>query len=206
MARTGRPLAMPPAERKAAIFAAAEHLFSERGYEKVTMSDIAAAAGMSKRTLYNLFDEKGALLQSLIDSSYIWPDDAFERQEADSVDQLRTRLRVIANHVLSDRHINLCRLAIAERIGMSGLAEAFVEMGIGKSRESLIQTIAAIDRERFVLDLPPATLAAMVFGGTCGANLMTALLTGEKPDMTEVYATIDQIVAKSFKPLVAVQA
>jgi TetR/AcrR family transcriptional regulator, mexJK operon transcriptional repressor len=201
MARNGRPLAMTAEDRKAAIFSAAEMLLGERGDDKVTMSDIAAAAGMSKRTLYTVFGDKEELLRSLIASSYIWPENAFDGAASDGVELLRLRLRVIANHVLSDRHINLCRIAIGERNGMSGLTESFVEMGIGKSRASLIETIASIPPDRFIVDLLPQILAPMLFGGACGYNLMNALLTGKKPEMSDVYVKIDEIVDHCFTVL-----
>src|SRR3546814_1841525 len=68
MTRTGRPLAMPAEERKKEVYVAAEKLFGERGYEKVTMTEIAAQAGMSKKTLYVYFADKEALLTSLVAS------------------------------------------------------------------------------------------------------------------------------------------
>jgi hypothetical protein len=101
--------------------------------------------------------------------------------------------------VLSYRHIRLCRLAIAESIGAKGVAEAFLEMCIGKSRDSLIQTIAKIEKDKLVVDLPPAVLGSMLYGATCAYNLMRALLTGTKPDLKAVYATIDQVIEKTFK-------
>lgn len=195
----GRPPAMAVEDRRGAIYSAAERLFGERGYEKVTMSDIAAEAGMSKKTLYQLFADKEALLRNLIASSYIWPEDAFEAKAGDQIAELRLRLRVIANHVLSDRHIKLCRLAIAESFGAKGVPDAFLEMGIGKSKESLVQTIEKIDRKRFVLDLPPAVLGSMLYGATCAFNLMRAILTDTKPDLKSVYAAIDQVIEKMFK-------
>lgn len=199
MARMGRPLAMTVEDRKGAIYAAAEKLFGDRGYEKVTMSDIAAEAGMSKKTLYQLFADKEQLLRSLIGSSFIWPEGAFETNGGNHIAELRLRMRMIANHVLSDRHIKLCRLAIAERIGAKGVADAFLEMGIGKSKDSLALSIAKIERSKFVLNLPPAVLGSMLYGATCGYNLMRALVTGTKPDLKAVYTTIDQVIDKTFK-------
>ena len=185
-------------ERKALIYDAAERLFGERGYEKVTMADVATATGMSKRTLYLMFTDKEALLKGLIASSYIWPEGAFQGENGDRVEELRLRLRVIANHVLSARHINLCRLAIGESVGIEGLAGAFLEMGIGRSRDSLIQSIARIDKSRARLDLPPQVIAGMLYGATCAFNLMNALLTGARPDLAQVYETIDAVVDQTF--------
>lgn len=198
MTRLGRPLAMPVEDRKKEIYAAAERLFGERGYEKVTMSEIAAAAGMSKKTLYVQFSDKEALLKALVASSYIWPENAFEEAPADPVRTLKSRLTVIADHVLSERHLKLCRLAIGESIGIAGLADTFYQMGIHTSRQSLIATLEHIPASRRRVDLNASLLADMLFGATVGKVMVDALLTGEVPDMHTIYAAIDQTVAALF--------
>lgn len=50
---------------KQAILAAAASLFSERGYDSVTMRQIAKAAGCSHTTIYIYFKDKEALLHEL---------------------------------------------------------------------------------------------------------------------------------------------
>lgn len=200
MARVGRPPEMSAQERKVAVFVAAETLFCARGYEKVSMDEIAVAAGMSKRTLYQLFTDKRELLRELISSSYIWPEGAFETTSTDPVDRLRLRLRVMVDHVLSPRHIGLCRLAISESPTNHGLADEFIEMGIGKSRDQLIASIRRIPLTRRVLKLSPAIIAGMLYGATCGLRLTSALLSGTPPDLREARNTIDTIVAAMFHP------
>jgi AcrR family transcriptional regulator len=199
MAKTGRPPTMTSADRKAVVFAASERLFAERGYEKVTMAEIANVVGMSKRTLYLLFADKIDLLRELIASSYIWPERAFEMEDADPINALRLRLRVMIDHVLSARHIGLCRLAIAEGPDNPGLSDAFMAMGIGKSRELLVQSISNIPVTQRVLDLSPEIIAGMLYGATCGLRLTSALLTGSKPDTNEASAVVDAIIAATFK-------
>jgi AcrR family transcriptional regulator len=49
-----------------AILAAAERVFSERGFIGVRMSDVAAEAGLATGTLYNYFENKEEVLRSLI--------------------------------------------------------------------------------------------------------------------------------------------
>lgn len=49
-----------------AILAAAERLFSERGFIGVRMSEVAAEAGLATGTLYNYFENKEEVLRSLI--------------------------------------------------------------------------------------------------------------------------------------------
>jgi len=48
------------------ILGIACRLFRERGCKSVTMDDIAAESGISKRTLYEQFDDKSALLRDSI--------------------------------------------------------------------------------------------------------------------------------------------
>ena len=52
-------------ETKQAILAAAATLFSERGYDSVTMREIAKTAGCSHTTIYIYFKDKEALLHAL---------------------------------------------------------------------------------------------------------------------------------------------
>jgi AcrR family transcriptional regulator len=55
----------PPETRRAELLAAATRLFEERGFEAVTVADIAAAAGVAKGTFYLYFDSKEGLLDSI---------------------------------------------------------------------------------------------------------------------------------------------
>jgi AcrR family transcriptional regulator len=50
------------ARTRADLAAAALELFAERGFAAVTMTDIAAAAGVGERTLYRYFSDKEELL------------------------------------------------------------------------------------------------------------------------------------------------
>jgi AcrR family transcriptional regulator len=200
MSRIGRPLAMPVEDRRKEIFSTAEQLFGERGYEKVTMAEIAAACGMSKKTLYVSFADKEALLKALVASSYIWPEHAFDQATADPVARLRLRLQVVAEHVLSERHIKLCRLAIGESIGIAGLADTFYQMGLHTSRESLIQAVEQIPPARRHLALPGSLQADMLFGAICGKGLFDALLTGALPQPEQIGQAIDEVVGSLFGP------
>ena len=49
------------------IRAAADALFLERGYAGTSMSDVAAAAGVSRPTVFNAFGSKAALLKEVAD-------------------------------------------------------------------------------------------------------------------------------------------
>ncbi|MEU6151869.1 TetR/AcrR family transcriptional regulator [Actinosynnema sp. NPDC047251] len=61
------PLRADAARNRVKVLAAAAGLFSERGVEKVTMDDVAAAAGVGKGTLYRRFGDKSGLATALLD-------------------------------------------------------------------------------------------------------------------------------------------
>jgi AcrR family transcriptional regulator len=58
---------LPAAERRELILAAAGQLYGERGYARVTLDEIAAAAGVTKPMLYRHFDSKKALYLALLE-------------------------------------------------------------------------------------------------------------------------------------------
>lgn len=60
--KRGRPVQMEPAEREVLVLDCAMRLFSEQGPDAVTMADIARCAGMSKRTLYELYGNREELI------------------------------------------------------------------------------------------------------------------------------------------------
>jgi AcrR family transcriptional regulator len=63
----GRRAASKQATR-AALFAAAQRLFAERGFEATTVRDIAATANVTERTFYRYFDGKEGLLAGEFES------------------------------------------------------------------------------------------------------------------------------------------
>src|ERR687898_2413131 len=58
---------LPTEERRALIVEAAGRLFGERGYDGVTLDEVAAAAGVTKPILYRHFDDKRALYLALLE-------------------------------------------------------------------------------------------------------------------------------------------
>ena len=165
------------------------------------MAEVAAAAGMSKKTLYVMFADKESLLRELVSSSYLWDAGASGLIISDPVEEVRQRLWAIARHVLSARHINLCRLAIGESIARDGVADTFLEMGVQGSRMTLVEAIQRISPSRLRLSLSPDLLAGMLFGATCSINLMTAMLSGRPPNLDRVSDAIDAVVGELFVSL-----
>jgi AcrR family transcriptional regulator len=53
--------------RRSHILEAAAGVFAEKGYHRATIKDVARAAGVSDGSIYNVFENKTALLISLLD-------------------------------------------------------------------------------------------------------------------------------------------
>ena len=194
MAKLGRPLAMTVEQRRKEIFLAAEKLFGNYGFENVTMAQIATETGMSKKTLYAYFSDKRALLKSLVESSYIWPEEAFPDHQLNCAAVLKQHLKTIAEHVLSERHIKLCRLSIAEHADMDGISNTFYEMGIASSRNHLIAAIEQIAPAERRLALTAEILADMLFGASIAKPFLDELLINKVADLAEIHQTIDKTV------------
>lgn len=64
---------------RARIVAAAERLFIEHGFSRVTMDEIASALGMSKKTLYRHFQSKEELCSAAVDALFTELDEALRR-------------------------------------------------------------------------------------------------------------------------------
>ena len=66
--RRATPARPDPAEaaKLLQLIGAAEDIFLQKGYHTATMSDVAKAAGMSKKTVYQLIDSKAELFAVLL--------------------------------------------------------------------------------------------------------------------------------------------
>ena len=198
MAKLGRPLAMSADDRRKEIFNVAEKLFGEYGFEQVSMSQIATAAAMSKKTLYVYFADKKQLLQSLVASSYIWSDDVDAVQMADPVLALQQLLKHIVQHVLSERHIKLCRLAIAEHINIEGSTQTFYEMGILNSRNHLVGALQRIPTREYRLQFDAEHMADILFGAIIAKPFIDALIIGQAANFSHIEQVLEKTMQQFF--------
>src|SRR5262249_54909199 len=62
----GRPRQIEETERRQKVIEAAEQVFVAMGYGPASVDDIAHRAGMSKKTIYQVFDNKESLFAAVI--------------------------------------------------------------------------------------------------------------------------------------------
>jgi len=198
-AARGRPRQLDETARRERLISAAEHVFVEMGYGAANMDDIARRAGMSKKTIYQVFETKHELFAAVIDSrrdalaAMIEAEGSDDSREPEDV--LRQFLRQIARFILAPRQSALYRLAVAESQRAPELANAFYREGSTKVCSSLTEWLAS-QHERGILHVPdPASAGKMLFYMAI-AELQMRLLIGEcrEPDEAVIDERVDHAV------------
>lgn len=152
--RSGRPAQYTREEREALIFGALEQVVAKRGLQGASMAAIARAAGMSKRTLYAVFESRDALFEGWVRhtrASFMRPLEPQER-ELPVRDRLRRLLRRDAAADESWAGLMVLRAVIAEAPRHPELARAFHREGPDAARGILAEELArAVERGEIVV-------------------------------------------------------
>ena len=177
-----------------AILSAATATFLELGYRGTSMDAVAAAAGVSKQTIYQHFGDKQRLFREMIAGTVEAAADPVHdevRRLADSGDlakDLRDLARRLLRLVLAPEVLRLRRLVIAEARQFPDLGRVFHDLGPGRTIAALARTFAELNRAGR-LAVPDASLAANQFNWlVLAAPLNEAMLLGrdEAPTTRQV--------------------
>jgi TetR/AcrR family transcriptional regulator, regulator of autoinduction and epiphytic fitness len=123
--------AVPKARRvgsREAIVEAAERLFLERGFGAVSMDELAEAAGVARRTLYNQFASKEEIFRETLLSVSGQLEDVLPpgvETQGDVEDVLRLIARAILQLHRRPGYLGFFRMAVAESRQFPWIAEAF---------------------------------------------------------------------------------
>ena len=178
----------PRIERsRAAIMPAAIEHFLANGYQAAIVDDIAAAARVSKRTIYNIYGGKEQLFREIMAEAFDTAE-AFSSEVAESLvatEDLRATLEAtairLATIVSSDRVMRLRRLLIGEAERFPELASEYYARAPGR----VIAVVAAVfaDLEKMgLLRLDDPQLAAEQFAYlVVGAQIDRALFNTQMP-------------------------
>src|ERR1700742_1976044 len=107
-------------ETRQRILDAAKQLFTARGVERVTITEIASAAGVSAPTLYALFQSKTGILKAVVERSFFGARYAEIAEQAEKVRNPEEILRVTAS--ISRIILDTEREEIGLMRGVSGLS------------------------------------------------------------------------------------
>jgi len=142
---------------RARILAVANRLFVDRGYEAVTVAEIAREAGVSSVTVFNHFARKEDLFLDRADEAVELLHAAVRNEAADPL----TSLRELSFRLAADRH------------PLSGLADGSVPFF-----RTIAESPALVSRARAIsaeLQRALAVELAEVFSGDGDATLLAAL-------------------------------
>lgn len=166
--------------KRQAVIGAAERAFLDQGYAATSMDAIAAAAGVSKRTVYNHFPSKTELFQAVVARLYGEMTDS-ERNRLPEDEPPATVLpryaRQVVAHLRRPEIQGLFRLIIAERGRFPELGIALFLQGKGPLFTVLENYLQAQTRLG-TLAVPDPWLATTQFLGAVKEGLIWPAMLG----------------------------
>ena len=176
-------------ERRRLLVEAAESVFLEMGYGAAGTDDIARRAGMSKKTLYRLFDSKESLFAAVIAARRESMEPArFGDADCSSLPEIERALcrylGKLARFVLAPRQSALYRVVIAEAHRAPELSCAFYREGPAKAHAALADWLNALSLRR-ELRIPDPTGAAAMLISMAIAQLHMRVLMGDAASIDE---------------------
>lgn len=170
-------------DRRRVLISAAEAVFLAKGYVDTTMADIAAKAGMSKKTMYQVFVSKAELFDALLLERLLALPTLAETSDAAVPEMLRSMLMDLGRALLDPRQITLTRLLIAN-IASVPQANAIVTRRSLDIKTAISQWLG-IQVERGLFQIPDLILATETLFGLAFASLQTELLLSLRDTPTE---------------------
>jgi len=149
-----------------AIVEAAEHLFLKRGFGAVSMDDLALAAGVARRTLYNQFSSKEEIFREMLLRVSGQLEDAFPagvETQGDVEDVLRRVARMILGLHKHPEYLGFLRMVVADSRQFPWIAEEFASV-MDPQTERLVRYLAHLTALG-ILDCHNPMLAAHQFMG-----------------------------------------
>lgn len=203
--RKGRPVQMGQEIREALILDAAETLLVEDGLKRTSMDAIARRAGMSKRTIYELFDNRDQLLCACIEQkcrAFLRPlETEMKRWPLD--DRLRMLLCIKSAPTYEEASLELLRAIIAEARNYPWLAKATHQGGLLALQKLVSEELcSAIRCGEIAMSTDCATRAASMLVSMVFENPVAILLDRETfPSEAERTARRDMAVEIFLKGL-----
>ncbi len=158
------------------LIESAEAIFLEKGFHTATMNDVAKAAGMSKKTVYQLIDSKAGLFEALMEhheEKLVMPAIKDDWTMHEILVQFLLRL---GEFLLSPAQISLIRLIMAEYTHSNDLGRIFHQKRVNKSKTQLETWLARACAPDFCQVADVREMAAMLFGMALGEFHLSVLI------------------------------
>jgi TetR/AcrR family transcriptional repressor of mexJK operon len=182
--------------KRAAILDAAKQMFTQHGFDGVSMDQIAACAGVSKLTVYSHFGDKEALFVEAIRG--VCEDLMPDLFVADPGDPLREQLAGIANAfftlITSEQALSMHRMMLTQSSDVR-VREMFWQAGPQRVKDAFSAFLKA-RADNGELDVPDIRRAASQFFCLLKGELHTRMASGlcDKPPQADIDAHIEATV------------
>ena len=181
---------------RAAVVEAARTLFLEQGYAGTTMDEIAAHAGLTKRTLYNIYADKEELFRQIVMVPIGYADE-FVRTlrsgltcDASSEADVRAALQDLglrlATAIVRPQVVALRRLLIGEARAFPELTRTYYDHAPGQVISALRSWFAELTRAGALRAAGTRSAAEQFAYLVAGGALDRAMLTGVMPPRRHV--------------------
>ncbi|WP_051267686.1 TetR/AcrR family transcriptional regulator [Nakamurella lactea] len=166
----GKPDSPISPEKREQILGDALEVFVANGYVGTSTDQLAAAAAVSKQTLYRAFGDKQGLFAALIQVECDRIHDPFAplvdgmHHAATAQEAVRSLAEQFAGPIMSSRIQQLRRLVIAEAARFPELGELYWERGFLRVLDSVARCLAVLD-ERSLLRVSDPAVAAQQLAG-----------------------------------------
>src|ERR1700736_6532008 len=164
-----------------AIVEAAERLFLERGFGSVSMDELAEAAGVARRTLYNQFTSKEEIFREMLLRVSGQLEHAFPpgvETQGDVEEVLRSIARIIVDLHKNPEYLGFLRMVVADSRQFPWIAEEFAAV-MDPQTERLARYLAHLTAMG-VLDCSNPKLAAHQFMGMLNEFSLWPLMVGRE--------------------------
>ncbi len=165
--RGGRPTRLDSEQLRERLLDVATELLLTQGYGATSIEEVAARAGVAKRTFYHRFADKPALMEAVVArliGALRPPRDVPLFDERQSLQEILLHLaRLILRAALSPTALALHRLVVAEAQRFPDLAHAVVHEGARREAVALISGLLQRRLPNARLDADSAAFAAQQF-------------------------------------------
>ena len=165
-----------------AVVDAAQALFLERGFGAVSMDELAEAAGVARRTLYNQFTSKEEIFREMLRRVSAQLEDALPPgiETSGTVEEV---LHLIGRAILklhrSPEYLGFLRMVVADSRQFPWIAKAFA--GVMDPQTERLMRYLAQQTMLGVLDCGNPTVAAHQFMGILNEFTLWPWMMGRKP-------------------------
>jgi TetR/AcrR family transcriptional regulator, mexJK operon transcriptional repressor len=185
----GRPTREQQQRRHEELLDVALDIFLERGFEQATMEEIAVQVGMSKRTVYARYDDKGALFKATVQRAierYTVPREALEAIVTEDLEEtLAAVARLRIANVATPVSTKLQRILGAQSYRFPELFNAAFEQGAGPTMRFLTDLFARYHAQE-IIDVSEPRRAATAFLSLVVGGPARSIVSGNKLENAEI--------------------